>query len=222
MKKVSHWSVLLSLLLLSAGEAKFSRLGVAGIATPAPLAQSESPENNPASQTVQTPASLCRRVTARQGLAVREKPEPNSLRLGGVTFNTQVRLAEGARNIKGSDGRVWIEIAAPLSGYIASGYPNSETNLGPCSGTVTTPPQTPPAGNLCRQVEPRVAPKGLAVRAQATQLSAYRGGIPANGRVTLVENYRLVLDTSGANRNWVEISAPIRGFVSAQSLIMCR
>jgi hypothetical protein len=32
----------------------------------------------------------------------------------------------------------------------------------------------------------------------------------------------LVKDKSGENRNWVEISGPVAGFISAGNLIMCK
>ncbi|NJM62027.1 MAG: SH3 domain-containing protein, partial [Oscillatoriales cyanobacterium RU_3_3] len=84
------------------------------------------------------------------------------------------------------------------------------------------PAPAPGPVSLCRQVEPRVAPKGLVVRADASKTSAVRGGIPANGQVTLVPNYQLVKDKNGEDRNWVEISGPVAGFIAAGNLIMCK
>lgn len=175
----------------------------------------------------QSPENLCRTVSAREGLAIRERPDPNSARVGGVAFNRQVTLAAGdtgVLGVPGPDGRFWVEITAPVRGYVTKGFPNSQSNLIRCTETTSgTPQPAPPAnGSLCRQIEPRVAPRGIAVRADASRFSAYRGGVSAGGRVTLVSNYRLVLDKSGENRNWVEISAPVRGFISAGNLIMCR
>jgi hypothetical protein len=269
----------------------------------------------------QAETSLCRRVNVREGLIVRQRPDPNSPRIGSVEYNSAVYLVEGYRGIPGPDNRVWLEIVAPYPGYVSNGEVNGEGNLGPCSpgeGTATPPQlstsplcrkvngevapqgiavysdasrfstprgnlppnglvllranssaipdkngesrswveitspvegfistenlilcsgsppatgQTPPVarpqgsrvprGPLCRQVEPRVAPQGLAIRARPSEFSEYVGGVEPGGRMTLVENYRLIPDPNGNSRNWVEILAPYRGFVSADNLIMC-
>ncbi|MBE9187770.1 SH3 domain-containing protein, partial [Microcoleus sp. LEGE 07076] len=71
-------------------------------------------------------------------------------------------------------------------------------------------------------VEPRVAPRGLAIRAEPSKTAVIKGGVAANGQVTLVPNFQLVKDKNGENRNWVEISAPVPGFISAGNLIMCK
>ncbi|NJK68204.1 MAG: hypothetical protein HC941_18210 [Microcoleus sp. SU_5_3] len=67
-----------------------------------------------------------------------------------------------------------------------------------------------------------MAPKGLAIRADASKTSAVKGGVPANGKVTLVPNFQLIKDKNGEDRNWVEISEPVPGFISAGNLIMCK
>ncbi|HLO49022.1 MAG TPA: SH3 domain-containing protein [Kamptonema sp.] len=231
MKKMSRWhkpAAMLSLFAIAAGTVQISAIAQ-GVAV-----TSNTRQNAPssASQIAQATASLCRKVTAQEGLVIREKPSLTSRQVGSAPLNSQITLVEAANVLQASDGRLWVEISSPVRGYISNGYANSQSNLGTCSGTANNPPQNPPAGNgntggnsganLCRQVEPRVAPRGLAVRADASAASAYRGGVPANSKVTLVQNYKLVLDKSGQNRNWVEITSPVAGFVSAQSLIMCR
>lgn len=231
MKKISRLhkpAAMLSLFAIALGTVQISAIAQGATAT-SNLSQ-DAPSS--ASQIAQATASLCRKVTAPQGLVVREKPSLTSRQVGSAPLNSQITLVEAANALQASDGRLWVEISAPVKGYISNGYANNESNLGICSGTANNPPQTPPTGNetatgttatnLCRQVEPRVAPRGLAVRADASAASAYRGGVPANSKVTLVQNYKLVLDKSGQSRNWVEISSPVAGFVSAQSLIMCR
>ena len=227
MKKMSHWNQsagVLSLFAIAIGTLQISAIAQGATAT------SNLSQNPPSSTTqiAQATVSLCRRVTASQGLVIREKPSLTSRQVGSAPSNSQITLVEAANVLQASDGRLWVEISSPVRGYISNGYANRESNLGICSGTANNPPQNPPTGNgtpnasLCRQVEPRVAPRGLAVRADASAASGYRGGVPANGKVTLAPNYKLVLDKSGQNRNWVEITSPFAGFVSAQSLIMCR
>jgi len=229
MKNMSPWNkpaALLSLLAIALGTVQISAIAQ-GVAAISNLSQ-DAPSS--ASQIAQATASLCRKVTAPQGLVVREKPSLTSRQVGSAPLNSQITLVEAANVLQASDGRLWVEISAPVRGYISNGYANNESNLATCSGMGNNPQNSPgnetatgnTAANLCRQVEPRVAPRGLAVRADASAASAYRGGVPANTKVTLVQNYKLVLDKSGQSRNWVEISSPVAGFVSAQSLIMCR
>lgn len=224
---MSYWSKPITVLRLLAIVGSW-QVGAIAIAAP-PFTPDATPIalENSSDLIAQSTENLCRVVSVREGLAIREKPDPNSARVGGLAFNNQVTLASadtGVLGVPGPDGRFWVEITSPVRGFIAKGYPNSESNLLRCSGTASgTPQPVPPAtGNLCREIERRVAPRGIAVRADASRLSAYRGGVSAGGRVTLVPNYRLVLDKSGENRNWVEIASPVRGFISAGNLIMCR
>jgi hypothetical protein len=231
MKKVNNWhqrAALLSWFAIAA-----SSLPISAIAqgTTAPSNNSQNSPSN-VSQIAQAMPNLCRKITAKQGVVVREKPSMASRQIGIVVFNSQVNLVEAANTLQDSEGHLWVEIASPIKGYISNGFANSESNLGVCTATPVVPPIVPPSNNgnnggnnnqnLCRQVEPRVAPRGLAVRAEASAASAYRGGVPAMAKVTLAPNYKLILDKSGQNRNWVEITSPVAGFVSAQSLIMCR
>lgn len=232
MKKASYWyqpTALLSLFAIAATSFQISAIAQSTIAPSNP--SQNSPLNT--SQISQAMPNLCRKITARQGVVVREKPSMISRQIGIVVFNSQVNLVEATNALQDAEGRLWVEIQSPVKGYISNGFANSESNLGNCTATPVVPPITPPINNgnnnpnnnnsnLCRQVEPRVAPRGLAVRAQPSAGSAYRGGVPARGKVTLAPNYQLILDKSGQNRNWVEITSPVAGFVSAQSLIMCR
>ncbi len=226
MKTKSQWGqrmALLSSAVLAAGSLNL----------PAQAGVENSAVNNNDGSVEIAQASLCRRVNVKQGLTVRAAANSNSAVVGGVELNRQVTLVEGFRNISGPDGRVWVEISAPVRGFVSAGYPNSLNNLVNCNNTSAAQPATQPTAqptaqpaattaNLCRQVDRRAAPQGLLVRADATPASALRGSVPTGGKVTLVSGYQLVRDKSGATRNWVQITAPVAGFVSANSLIMCR
>lgn len=185
------------------------------------------------------PPDLCRRVTERRGLAVHRTPDPSQTQIGGVDPNANVTLAADAEPIVGSDGRIWIKITAPVEGYISNGPPNSGGNLAYCSGSARPSPATPapqptptaqppvsetpaiPNGQFCRQVNGLVTPQGLAIRSAVSGPSEYLGGVTANGRVQLIEDYEYIPDPGGVQRSWVEIEAPIKGFVSVNSLIRC-
>lgn len=195
-------------------------------------------------QTSQETANLCRQVNDEQGLIVQKRPTPNSPTVGTVDANQQVKLIEGYRNIRGPAGRTWVEITAPISGFVSRGFPGNENNLIECSEVFTETP-TEPSGqnnsvdnlptetpspnestsqvdrNLCRQIDSKKAPRGLAVRTNATRRSEYKGKVPVDSQLTLVENYRLIPDRNGEKRRWVEITSPLSGFVSAGNLVEC-
>jgi hypothetical protein len=72
------------------------------------------------------PASTCRRVTATQGLLVRQGPNVSTAIVGGVGFNSQVNLTTvPATSSTDSTGRIWVQIARPLSGWISNGLQNT-------------------------------------------------------------------------------------------------
>ncbi|MDQ2099445.1 MAG: SH3 domain-containing protein [Tychonema bourrellyi B0820] len=293
MKNLNCWNhpaVLLSAIAIVVGSLSANTIAAVAQSTSNLSQDTEnvSLKNSPTFKIAQA-GSLCRKVTPKEGLTIRQGPETKSARVGGVAMNTQVTLAAGATAIKGSDGRLWMEITAPVKGYVAIGYPNNDRNLVSCTtGSAVTPSPSPapapapapkpapaptpapapapaptpapapapmpapapapapmpspapapvPAPSpaptpapapapgpvsLCRQVEPRVAPNGLVIRADASKTAAIKGSVAANGKVTLVPNFKSVKDKKEENRNWVEVSSPVAGFVSAGNLIMCK
>lgn len=76
---------------------------------------------------------FCRRVIQPKGLAVRLSPDPASAAVGGVGYNETVQLDESLASYQGPDGRVWVAIVSPISGYVSSGYGSAGSNLGGCS-----------------------------------------------------------------------------------------
>lgn len=177
----------------------------------------------PSWQQAQATQSFCRRTLAPSGLIIRQGPSPSTPQVGFVPYDAQVTLVQGFEGIQGPQGRQWVEIAAPVRGYVSNGYGNN-SNLGYCVEQAgTTPVATTGATpvNLCREVNRDRAPRGLAIRENPSRLSAYKGGVDAGGRVTLVENYQLVRDVNGEPRDWVQITFPINGYISAGSLAVC-
>ena len=164
-------------------------------------------------------ANLCRKVNSEKGLAVRSRPDPSSEQIGGLEQNQQVILAAGERRIPGPDGRLWVEIVSPINGYVAVGFPNSEINLIGCQETVANQPQNSATEsgvvNLCRRVSGEVSAAGLAVHTEASSNSPSLGALPPGGRVMLVPNYQLIADKEVSLILWVEIAAPIAGFITA-------
>ncbi|MGF1493481.1 MAG: SH3 domain-containing protein [Microcoleaceae cyanobacterium] len=171
----------------------------------------------------QTNADLCRRVFQERGLVVRERPTPNSPIIGGVAFNETVTLVRNFQGIRGPGGRTWIEIVAPLGGFISNGYPDGLSNLVLCSGSPAPQPGTPEKrADLCRRIDFRAAPRGVVVRENPSRFSERVGGVPTGQEVYLVEDYQLIPDPNNEPRNWVEIFDPVEGYISANTLVMCR
>jgi hypothetical protein len=69
---------------------------------------------------------LCRRVSQTQGLIIRQGPSATSNVVGGVDFNSQVFLTTTPATSKVStDGRIWVQIARPASGWVSNGFQNA-------------------------------------------------------------------------------------------------
>ncbi|HEY9725637.1 MAG TPA: hypothetical protein V6D50_04225 [Chroococcales cyanobacterium] len=81
------------------------------------------------------PLNLCRQVTYRgmEGLAIRERPESNSLRMGGVFYSQRVTLSNPPEFRQDAQGREWARLAAPMDGWISNGFPAvGDLNLEAC------------------------------------------------------------------------------------------
>lgn len=81
------------------------------------------------------PLNLCRRVTYRgmEGLAIRERPDSNSLRMGGVFYSQRVTLSNPPEFRQDAEGREWARLAAPMDGWISNGFPSvGDLNLEAC------------------------------------------------------------------------------------------
>ncbi len=102
-----------------------------GTQPPASGGGSQSGTNPPASGGgSQSRANMCRKVIAPpEGLAVRNTPVVSAPRTAGVYLGNTVRLANPRETQRDSQGRTWVRITAPATGWISSGFPN--TNLGP-------------------------------------------------------------------------------------------
>lgn len=77
----------------------------------------------------------CRRVseTALEGLTIREQPDQNSRRVGGVFFNQEVTLSSPPQFRRDSEGREWARLALPTPGWVSNGYPGEgDLNLRAC------------------------------------------------------------------------------------------
>ncbi|MCB8779315.1 SH3 domain-containing protein [Planktothrix agardhii 1032] len=189
------------------------------------LATIQTKPTTPNSETkiAQNRSSLCRIIGEQQGLAVHSRPTPTSPVVGGVGFKTEVTLANNSGGTRGPDGRTWVEISAPIKGYISNGFPDRSGNLQDCSGQVQKPePPTTQPVSLCRQIDFAAAPNGVVVREKPSRFSDRVGSLAPGARVRLMQNYRLIPDPNGEKRDWVGISEPEEGYISANTLIMCR
>ncbi len=81
-------------------------------------------------------SNLCRQVTydGTEGLAIRERPDAESPRVGGVVFGDRVRLANPPQFRADNTGREWARLASPTAGWISNGFPSTgDLNLAACS-----------------------------------------------------------------------------------------
>jgi hypothetical protein len=175
---------------------------------------------------------LCQKVNVVNGLAVHLRPTSISPIVGNISYQQQVNLAPNHRNIRGPEGSTWVEINTPLKGFVSRGFPYNETNLINCDGSGTlypAPPNNPNINNpninnpnLCRQINRQTAPRGLVVRSAPSRSSNRLGAVSVGDRVYLASSQQVYSDRNGENRQWIEITAPIPGFVAVDNLINCR
>ncbi|MEQ9237533.1 SH3 domain-containing protein [Coleofasciculus sp. E2-BRE-01] len=90
---------------------------------------------NPAPTPSPTPPNRCRRVIYEEdeGLAIRESPNTNSARVGGVFFGDRVTLSDPPQFRLDDAGREWVRITSPTSGWLSNGFPQlGDINLKAC------------------------------------------------------------------------------------------
>ncbi|MEQ9357659.1 SH3 domain-containing protein [Coleofasciculus sp. F4-SAH-05] len=143
----------------------------------------------------------CREVDVNTMLNIRQQPNG---RVVGALEDAQTV------NIIGEPEDGWVEIDAPMDGYVAARYLDYCTGAVPPSQTMPTTPasegvSTVPGSN-CRQV---VSPN-TSVRSQP------------NGEVIgTLEKNRTVYIANEGNNGWVPIERPIDGYVNAANLGYC-
>ncbi|MBD2358917.1 SH3 domain-containing protein [Tolypothrix sp. FACHB-123] len=150
-------------------------------------------ENNQGEYLIAQYASSCRRVMARNGIFVLQKPTVDSAVVGLLDYGTTVTIRD-----RGKNG--WVPISSPVNGYIL------HTNfLSSCQAAKAA---TPPDLNFCRKV---AANGGLVVRTAPSNNSARVGVIPKGENVVIAR---------GKN-GWVPISTPLMGYAQSRYLAYC-
>ncbi|MBE9187534.1 SH3 domain-containing protein, partial [Microcoleus sp. LEGE 07076] len=98
MKNLNCWNkpaAWLGAIAIVAGSLQVSAIGHAA----PPTSTSQDAENiafeNSATFQIAQNNGLCRKVTPKEGLTVRQNPDPKSPRVGGVAMNSQVTLFQG-------------------------------------------------------------------------------------------------------------------------------
>lgn len=98
--------------------------------TPTPKPTPTPSTQPPSEQGSQGGSNVCRNVISPpEGLAVRNTPVFSARRVSGVYVGNTVKLASPRQTEKDNQGRTWVRIVAPQTGWISSGFPNG--NLGP-------------------------------------------------------------------------------------------
>ncbi|WP_086767969.1 SH3 domain-containing protein [Nostoc sp. 106C] len=138
-------------------------------------------------------SSSCRRVMARNGLFVMQKPTVDGPVAALLDYGTNVTIRD-----RGKNG--WVPVSSPVKGYIL------HTNfLASCQASQAA---TPPELNFCRKV---AVDGGLVVRTAPSNNSA---------RVGVVPNGQNVVIARGKN-GWVPISTPVMGYAQSRYLAYC-
>ncbi len=99
------------------------------------------PPNRPTANrppTSNLPSNLCRQVTylGEEGIAIRESPNPDARRVGGVFFGEWVTLSTRPTRekfVRDEQGREWVRVTRPTVGWMSNGFPASgNMNLAAC------------------------------------------------------------------------------------------
>ena len=198
MKKISYWGkpfALSALSLFAVGSFQVAPTAVFGSTATSTIEKSESnsfqsPRNFQVAQLV----GQCRAAARTMDIFSQASVAPGSNIVRTLATNDRVTLSSNG------DNSGWIQVSSPASGYVITRY------IKPCSGT-TPPPPPPPPGSCRRVVNP---PEGLIVRSGGNSTAPQVGGVLLGEvvRVTGASN----VDATG--RTWVEITTPIRGWVS--------
>ncbi|QIR40210.1 SH3 domain-containing protein [Tolypothrix sp. PCC 7910] len=150
-------------------------------------------QNHPGENLLAQYTSSCRRIMARNGLYVLQKPTVDSQVVALLDYGTNVTISD-----RGKNG--WVPITSPVNGYIL------HTNfLSSCQASKAA---TPPELNFCRKV---AADGGLVVRTAPSNNSVRVGVVPNGGNVVIAR---------GEN-GWVPISSPFMGYAQSRYLAYC-
>lgn len=167
-------------------------IATTGMSTPA-VASPDITSDRPGDLKLAQLVGQCR--AAKQQIPVFRSADPTSEALRLISTEGQVTLASNAVDANG-----FISISAPVSGFVHA------INLKNCNSSGGTPPTK----DLCRRV---IRPsEGLIIRRDPTSTSAQVGGVSYLERVSLTTAPPTV--KRAENRDWIEISAPARGWVS--------
>lgn len=169
-------------------------IATSGISIPA-IAGNAIPTSQGSLQLAQSSlVGQCR--AAKLQIPVFRSANATSEALGLLAIDDQVTLADSSVGANG-----FISISAPVQGFVHT------VNLKTCSGGGAVPPGDK---GLCRQVVR--PPQGLLVRREPSSASAQVGQVAYLGKVTLTTSAPTAKQAD--SRNWVEISSPVKGWVS--------
>jgi hypothetical protein len=132
--KNNGWIAARSLTTNRTGFVRTSDIKPCADAPPMAVAPSQPRPPKPLPNT-HSSTNLCRLVLYDdpQGIAVRDNPNLNANRVGGVIFEQRV-LLEPARTHIDAEGREWVKLREPVVGWMSNGFPEyaGDRNLGAC------------------------------------------------------------------------------------------
>lgn len=151
----------------------------------------------------------CRAAKAR--ITIHRQPSSSSPSDRVLATDERVTLADNG------NGNGWIRISAPIAGFVEA------SDLTSCSGNVVVNPTPKPAPapapttatttSLCRVVTYNGPEGGLAIRSRPERTAPRIDGVKLGDRITLRTSPPPAnVDKDG--RDWVEVTAPSRGWIS--------
>lgn len=169
-------------------------LAVAPLIAPANATQKTPLQNRGEvllAQAEQIPGN-CRRVnTNNSPLNVRSSP--NGRVIGTLAKGTTIQIQTLGD---------WVQVVSPVQGYVSANY------LALCTQPIP-PSETNTVTDNCRRV---VSFQGTSVRTEPSVNGSVAGRLIRGQRVTIINR--------GAN-GWVPLSAPINGYITANTLGLC-
>jgi len=166
-----------------------------------------SPQTSAKYQVAQV--SNCREVDVNTALNIRQQP-------GGRVIGT---LADGQNvNISGEPNNGWVEVTAPVEGYVFASYLNYCAGATPSSqAAMPTTSRTP--SNTTGSEDVSTVPGGNCRQTISSNVSVRK---EPNGEEvgTLEENQAVYIANEGYD-GWVPIERPVNGYVSSSNLGLC-
>ncbi|MBE9117315.1 hypothetical protein IQ249_15560 [Lusitaniella coriacea LEGE 07157] len=141
--------------------------------------------------------NLCRKLNV--AMNIRATPRLNGRYLTTLAAGRQVTLKTDTETM--ADGRYWVEITSPVQGWLSSRPATGNSNIGNCTSSPNPPAPSPKS---CKVAYP------LGLRVWNSPTGNPISGVAFNQTVSTTGQRRTI-----GNRVWLEITSPVKGWVSS-------